>query len=418
MEPSQTGWSGQNAQAGTAYNSGATATYTLQSALSGKRYFIRAYAIDPAGAGVWGSASATRSFLTTNVTPGPCTSQPGGDINIDENCNFTGGFEGADAGNLAIKAGSSMTVNANQNLVWNPGQSITIEPGAQIIVNSSAKLTQSYMFTPSSGSSGYPDPIGFAGAVATYHMDDACGCTTSGCTTNTVCTGGKIFNSTGSNDGTATGTTIVDGKFGKARSFNGTSDYVSLPVTQATLPLTIAMWVKPVSATPVGMFDSAPSQTNVLRNYPAGYVEWWNATPRVSLNLSADTWQHIAFVFRYDGTNRIMDYYKNGVLQTTASAAGSSTFAWTAFTLGNINGGSAGWYSGTIDEVQIFNRALSAMEIQGLYNPPSSGMQFMYQSTNPDASAYRRRKDIYSAARPMAEWKMDEQSGALVNTAP
>ncbi len=74
---SQTGWSGQNAQTSTAYTSGSTATYTLQSALAGATtYYLRAYAVDPAGSNVWGSASSTVSF-TTNSSPGaPTISSP------------------------------------------------------------------------------------------------------------------------------------------------------------------------------------------------------------------------------------------------------------------------------------------------------------------------------------------------------
>ena len=38
--------------------------------------------------------------------------------------------------------------------------------------------------------------------------------------------GNTVIDSTGTNNGTALGTAIVDGKFGKARYFNGISDYI------------------------------------------------------------------------------------------------------------------------------------------------------------------------------------------------
>jgi len=60
---SQTGWSGQNTQGGTAYTSGTTATYTLGSALKqNTTYYWRGYVIDPGGENQWSSASAYRSF--------------------------------------------------------------------------------------------------------------------------------------------------------------------------------------------------------------------------------------------------------------------------------------------------------------------------------------------------------------------
>lgn len=64
---SQTGWSGQNTQTSTAYTSGSTATYTLQTSLARKTvYYLRAYAIDPGGNNAWSSASSTITFTTIN----------------------------------------------------------------------------------------------------------------------------------------------------------------------------------------------------------------------------------------------------------------------------------------------------------------------------------------------------------------
>jgi hypothetical protein len=68
---SQTGWSGQNAQTSTAYNSGSTATYTLQANLIyNQLYYIRAYAIDPGGVNTWSTPSTTGTF-TTIPLPAP-----------------------------------------------------------------------------------------------------------------------------------------------------------------------------------------------------------------------------------------------------------------------------------------------------------------------------------------------------------
>lgn len=66
---SQTGWSGQNAQSSTAYTSGTSATYTVQTALSyGTTYYWRAAAIDPGGMDTFSAYSSTRSFTTLAAT--------------------------------------------------------------------------------------------------------------------------------------------------------------------------------------------------------------------------------------------------------------------------------------------------------------------------------------------------------------
>ncbi len=412
---SQTGWSGQNAVTGTAYTSGATATYTVQSALlAGKRYFLRASAIDPGGSNIFGSVSATTTFLTAGVVAGPCTSQPGGDFYIDENCSYTGSREGVEAGNMTVKAGSTFTLNANQSIVWNPGQSITIQPGASIAINSSAKLTKNYMYMPSSGILGYPDPIGFYGAVAVYHMDDT--------------SGTQVTSATGSNNGTATGTTVVAGKYGNARQI-AIGNFIKLPSTSQwafTGDFTIGGWINPTaSGNLIGDYYigsvSTPPDWQLFYN-SIGSLNFWRGssiatTPSGTVPLNS--WSHIALVRSGSGTGNI-GIYVNGTLQATGTfttTIGRGLNLW----LGIDGNESSEPFQGAIDDVYIFNRALSAMEIQGLFNPSFGGMPIIYQSTNPLASAYRRRKDISNAAVPIGEWKLDEQSGTgayLLNTAP
>ncbi|GAG28420.1 unnamed protein product, partial [marine sediment metagenome] len=66
---SQTGFSGQDAQGGTAYQPGSTAIYTFQEGQLGigTIYFWRVYARDPAGFDQWSEPSETRSFTTIGV---------------------------------------------------------------------------------------------------------------------------------------------------------------------------------------------------------------------------------------------------------------------------------------------------------------------------------------------------------------
>ena len=60
---SQTGWSGQNAQTSTAYNSGTTASYTVQTPLNANTtYYIRAYSIDQGGTVTWSGSVFNHIF--------------------------------------------------------------------------------------------------------------------------------------------------------------------------------------------------------------------------------------------------------------------------------------------------------------------------------------------------------------------
>jgi PGF-CTERM protein/uncharacterized repeat protein (TIGR01451 family) len=206
------------------------------------------------------------------------------------------------------------------------------------------------------------------GLVAEWHFDDG--------------SGNVLKDSSGNgNDGVIYGATWIDGKYGKALQFDGVDDYVDLSsIPSQTYPLSIEMWTKPDTTTPVGLFDSAPGQRYVIRNYLAGYIDWWNADPQVTLNLVADEWAHLVFIFWYDG-NRHIDYYKNGVLQTSATGSTNSALAWTTFRLGNINSGTAGWYDGLIDEVRIYNRALSPEEIDSHYEQGPTALSLTKTAT-------------------------------------
>jgi hypothetical protein len=81
---SQTGWTGQDAQTGTAYVGSSTVTsstmanHTYQApALSlSTQYWWRAYAIDPAGDNTWSAASAIQSFTTQSIPSAPTLVAP------------------------------------------------------------------------------------------------------------------------------------------------------------------------------------------------------------------------------------------------------------------------------------------------------------------------------------------------------
>ena len=158
-------------------------------------------------------------------------------------------------------------------------------------------------------------------------------------------------------------------------AFDGTNDYVSNTMpSPGSLPITFDFWINSDTSTPVGLFDTAPGQPYVLRQFSdagPGWLEWWPQSPRVLLvGLSALTWTNITIEFSF-ATNRTIKYYRNGNLITTATGGSQGTnpaFAWTSLFFGNINGGSAGWYSGKISTIKIYNRALSAAEVLQNYN--------------------------------------------------
>jgi hypothetical protein len=80
------------------------------------------------------------------------------------------------------------------------------------------------------------------------------------------------------------------------------------------------------------------------------------------------TWQHYALEVSQSGN--FMRIYTNGVLKV--SKTGMSPFVSAGYDL--LMGGDAGHpYGGLLDEVTIYSRALSASEIQAIYNAGSAG---------------------------------------------
>jgi hypothetical protein len=174
------------------------------------------------------------------------------------------------------------------------------------------------------------------------------------------------------NTGTISSATwAATGKFGSALSFNGTSAWVTV-ADAASLDLTNGMtleaWVNPSAGTgwrTVLLKENASTMAYALysannASRPAGFVHTntdipVNGTAAVPLNV----WTHLAFT--YDGAT--MRMFVNGVQVSTKALAGAAAVSAGALRIG----GNAVWgeyFKGLIDEVRIYNRALTATEIQ------------------------------------------------------
>lgn len=101
------------------------------------------------------------------------------------------------------------------------------------------------------------------------------------------------------------------------------------------------------------------------------FVGSWDVYATASLPI--DTWTHV--VGTYDGSN--IRIYTNGVLQDTTAQNSYSPGAL-AVSIGDDISGSTidDRWQGNIDEVKIWNRALSASEIKTIYDNESVGLNY------------------------------------------
>lgn len=184
----------------------------------------------------------------------------------------------------------------------------------------------------------------------------------------------------GENDGTLrNGATFAAGKVGSAFSLDGVDDYVSSPGTSINglQQLSIDAWVKPAEL-PSGEFQrfvslSAPdTEKAVLRhdgvNGPQQlhFFMGIDGVPRhirVDGALQAGVFQHVAGT--YDGS--VMRLYLNGAEVGSLPVTGVVDTS----TRANVSGLES--FNGLVDEVEIFDRALSAEEVKAIYDAGSAG---------------------------------------------
>jgi parallel beta-helix repeat protein/surface protein len=172
---------------------------------------------------------------------------------------------------------------------------------------------------------------------------------------------------------------ITSGKRGTALDFDGVNDYVEVEynsnLPNETQPRTISFWMNPKNVTPNNLFNilgygrNSNGQLFMISISGSSKLYLWTHTQNYesSFNATEDTWQHVALT--YNGTHAF--FYKNGVSDSggTSSINTNTTFQGSKFYMGyNTYSGDYEYFNGSLDEVTVFNRALSNQEILSLYN--------------------------------------------------
>lgn len=185
------------------------------------------------------------------------------------------------------------------------------------------------------------------------------------------------------NNGTAT---FVAGKFNNAVSLNGSSKYLNIADASCanlefTGSRTISAWVNPASFAAIGAIigkrgtDYATNAGYIFYIDTSGLVHFTidglttNTDVTSSIALTLSSWNHVVGV--YDGASLLI--YINGYLNARlpATGTGASANSW-PFSIGCDNQGTSNaaglFFNGLIDDVSVYNRALTAAEILNLYN--------------------------------------------------
>jgi len=257
---------------------------------------------------------------------------------------------------------------------------------------------------------------------------------------------------TGSNDGTLTNfpadpsANWVSGKIAGALDFDGVDDYVKVPDAStfdltAGFSLTVAAWVKTAPS-----YDCGTNGDNKIAvGYRVGTPQWWlgcnQSTDAVRWSLRGSggntkeivgtsvindgQWHEI--VGRYDGDADLTEIYVDGQREAQASLSLTGGLSGTAAVcLGgygsNCTGFANAYWNGQIDDVRIYDRALSRREIATLatlkagvmvYNPDFHVMQYF---NGAEWVAMGPVGGEAPASGLVGWWKLDEASSPSVDS--
>jgi len=223
----------------------------------------------------------------------------------------------------------------------------------------------------------------YSSNIALYQLDS------DGGTTN------NVPDTTTNYNGTASNVTYATGKFGNAAVFNGSSSKITLPTgspfNDSNTIKSVSAWVK-LNTTSSRVYPfSISSSTNSNDFFNLGYLGDSNNILLAirdgsgsnqalhSVSVSIDTnWHHIVA----QTTGSSVEIYLDGVSQTVSSTtSGSSSADWISYPsyAGSVVGSiginkqvSPIYSNGSIDQVRIFDKAISQEEVELLYNETSS----------------------------------------------
>ena len=250
------------------------------------------------------------------------------------------------------------------------------------------------------------------GLVGLWHFDEGSGTT--------------AFDSSGNNNyGTIYGAGCIPDQWGgQALSFDGVDDYVdcgndaSLDITTA---ITIEAWVYPGSA-------GLNNYGRITDKYPApcllvgpnGQLRWFGNIGGTSVDkevcancVSWNSWHHLALTYNMDEATPTIRGYVDGELKGIITGySGPLSISSVHLAIGNSLDGAAYYlkraFNGLIDEVRIYDYALSADTIGDHYSEGIYGFNgLMAPYAPPDKKAFKAGSTI-----PL-KWQYTDSAGPV-----
>ena len=202
--------------------------------------------------------------------------------------------------------------------------------------------------------------------------------------------GGSVYRDlVGSNNGTLVNYPTYSGSNSGSLVFDGVDDYISFSNSASVQflnrsPYTLEVWVY-LATNPFG----SQNYTGIFNREDSsigsrdGWNLWLHPNSSTTMSFSSErfqagtnrnvsygvtnsilnTWQHLCCT--YDGTNLIL-YYNSNLVSSRSDATGNITNTSKTLEIGRRGGGS--YFNGKLTGQKIYNKALSAAEIQQNFN--------------------------------------------------
>ncbi len=260
---------------------------------------------------------------------------------------------------LSVDGLSSVTISINVTCLPDAIASLS-KVTATIFYNNPQQTVKYSTFTSSSGTTNASDITN--GLVAWWKLN------------------GDTNNSVGSPNGVNVNATSTAGQGllqDTAYSFNGTTSSINTASTfgLGTTNASISAWVNSPTASNKGLFVNVGSTTGFgigmgnTTTATAGtfIVMTFNAGGRAIPTTTAlgTGWHHVAMVIDAGGTPTA---YYDGVAVGTYTGTNATAPSSSITTIGSLSSNSTNNFTGSIDDVRLYNRSLSASEVLSLYS--------------------------------------------------
>jgi len=347
----------------------ATGTNYTDAGLAAGTYYYRVTAEDAAGNIGPASNEATASVTGDVAGPSVSITAPSPGATVSASVNVT-----ADASDNVGVAGVQFLLDGNPLGAEDASAPYSISWSTTSTSNGSHNLTARARDAAGNATTSSVVTVtvnNSTGLIGAWGFEEGAGSTTADVSGNNL--NGTLANTTWS----------TAGKYGKALSFNGTNAWVTVAdnaLLRLTNGMTVEAWVRPTATSTdwsAAVIKERPSglsyalyATDGAAKPPAGYINRSGSDVSAAGTsvLPLNTWANLAVT--YDAATIRM--YVNGTQVGSRAQTGSITTSTSPLRFGGDSVWGE-WFTGLIDEVRIYNRALNVTEISQDMNTPVGG---------------------------------------------